>query len=87
MPEWASQTEGRVDMKGNTLAFATESRVPNSSFSVDFEALQPDGSGWVESRDNKSRRFFVTIVPGSGARRFYVTYSYNACRRVYLPKA
>ena len=87
MPEWTSQTEGQVDIKGSTLTFATESRVPNSSFSVEFKALQPDGSGWAEGKDDKRRTFFITIDPGIGARPFFVTYSYNACRRVYSPKA
>lgn len=87
MPEWAWQTEGVVDIKGNSLTYTTESRAPNSSFTVEFKALQPDGSGRVEGEDDKGRRFFVTIAPGSGARPFYMTYSYNACRRVFSPKA
>lgn len=85
MPEWAWQTDGRVDLKGNTLAFTTASRAPNSSFTVDLKGLQPDGSGRVASKDNKNRTFYVTLDPGSGARPFHVTYSYNACRRVYTP--
>lgn len=85
MPEWAWQTEGRVEIKGNTLTFTTASRAPNSSFTVDFKALQPDGSGRVVAKDNKKRDFYVTLDPGSGARPFRVTYSYNACRRVYTP--
>ncbi|MCC7274258.1 MAG: hypothetical protein IT561_16445 [Alphaproteobacteria bacterium] len=87
MPEWAWQTEGQVDLKGSTLTFTTASRAPNSSFSVDLKALQPDGSGTAEARDDKNRRFYVTLAPGSGARPFRVTYSYNACRRVYTPSA
>lgn len=87
MPEWAWQTEGQVDIKGSTLTFTTASRAPNSSFTVDFKALQPDGSGRVVAKDNKNREFYVTLDPGTGARPFRVTYSYNACRRVYTPKA
>lgn len=87
MPEWAWPTAGQVDMKGNTLTFTTASRAPNSSFTVDFKALQPDGSGRVAVKDNKRREFYVTLAPGSGARPFYLTYSYNACRRVYTPTA
>ena len=86
MPEWAWQTDGRVDMKGNTLTFTTASRAPNSSFTVDLKALQPDGSGRIVAKDNKKREFYVTLDPGSGTRPFYPTYSYNACRRVYTPK-
>src|SRR5262245_17877687 len=85
MPEWAWQTDGQVDLKGNTLTFTTASRAPNSSFTVDFKALQPDGSGRVVSKDDKKREFYVTLDPGSGARPFHLTYSYNACRRVYTP--
>ena len=85
MPEWAWQTDGQVDLKGNTLTFTTASRAPNSSFTVDFKALQPDGSARVVSKDNKDRTFYVTLDPGTGARPFHVTYSYNACRRVYTP--
>lgn len=86
MPEWAWQTDGQVDLKGHTLTFATASRAPNSSFTVDLKALQPDGSGRVAAKDSKNREFYVTLAPGSGARPFYLTYSYNACRRVYTPK-
>ena len=86
MPEWAWQTDGQVDLKGNTLTFTTASRAPNSSFTVDLKALQPDGSGRVAAKDNKNRVFYVTLDPGSGARPFHVTYSYNACQRVYTPK-
>jgi hypothetical protein len=85
MPEWAWPTAGQVDMKGNTLTFTTASRAPNSSFTVDFKALQPDDSGRAVAKDNKKREFYVTLAPGSGARPFYLTYSYNACRRVYTP--
>lgn len=87
MPEWVWQTDGQVDLKGSTLTFTTASRAPNSSFTVDFEALQPDGSARVEARDDKNRRFYVTLAPGTGARPFQVTYAYNACRRVYTPRA
>ena len=85
MPEWAWQTSGQVDLKGSTLTFTTSSRAPNSSFTVDFKALQPDGSGRVAVKDSKNREFYVTLAPGSGARPFFMTYSYNACRRVYTP--
>jgi len=86
MPEWAWQTDGQVDIKGNTLTYTSPSRAPNSSFTVDLKALQPDGSGTVVSKDGKNRKFYVTFDPGSGARPFHLTYSYNACRRVYTPK-
>jgi len=86
MPEWAWQTDGQVDIKGNRLTYTSPSRAPNSSFTVDLKALQPDGSGTVVSKDGKNRKFYVTFDPGSGARPFYLTYSYNACRRVYTPK-
>ena len=85
MPEWDWPTAGQVDMKGATLTYTTASRAPNSSFTVDFKALQPDGSGRVAVKDNKNRTFYVTLDPGSGPRPFYLTYSYNACRRVYTP--
>lgn len=87
MPEWAWPTEGQVDLKGSTLTFTTASRAPNSSFTVDLKALQPDGSARVAAKDNKNRTFYVTLDPGSGPRPFYLTYSYNACRRVYTPKS
>ena len=79
----------RVDLRtlANTLTFTTASRAPNSSFTVSFDALQPDGSGRVVAKDNKNRKFYVTLAPGSGARPFYLTYSYNACRRAYTSKA
>ena len=86
MPEWAWQTDGQVDIKGNTLAFKSTSPIPNDSFTVDLKALQPDGSGRVVGRDNKKREFYVTFDPGSGARPFHLTYRYNACRRVYTPQ-
>jgi hypothetical protein len=87
MPEWAWPTDGQVDIKGNTLTYTTASRAPNSSFTVNLKALQPDGSGTVVAKDNKNRKFYVTLDPGSGARPFRMTYSYNACRRDYTPKA
>ncbi|TAJ32840.1 MAG: hypothetical protein EPO67_09700 [Reyranella sp.] len=86
MPEWTHPTDGQAEIKGDTLTFSTASRAPNSSFAVDLKALQPDGSGRVVSKDNKNREWYVTLDPGSGARPFHVTYSYNACRRVYMPK-
>jgi len=86
MPEWAWQTDGQVDIKGNTLTYTSASRAPNSSFTVDLKALQPDGSGTIVGKDNKNRKFYVTFDPGSRARPFNMTYSYNACRRVYTPQ-
>ena len=79
-------TYWQVDIKGNTLTF-TRQTTTRSSFTVDLKALQPDGSGRVVGKDAKNRTFYVTFDPGSGARPFYQTYSYNACRRVYTPKA
>jgi hypothetical protein len=87
MPEWAGQADGEVDIKGNTLTFTSTSRLPSHSFTVDLKALQPDGSGRVVGTDAKHRTFYLTFDPGRGARPFYMTYSYNACRRVYTPKA
>ena len=87
MPEWAGQTDGQVDLKGTTLTFTTASRVPNSSFTVDLKALQPDGSGTVAVKDSKNRTFYVTLDAGSGARPFHLTYAYNACKRIYTPKS
>ena len=86
MPEWAWQTDGKVDLKESTLTFSTTSRAPNSSFTVDFKALLPDDSGRAFSNDGKKREFYVTLYPGNGPRPFLVTYAYNACRRVYTPK-
>ena len=87
MPEWAWPTAGQVDIKGNKLTFMTASRAPNSSFTVDFKVLQPDGSGRVVAKDNKNREFYLTFDPGSGARPFHMTYRLKACRRVYTPRA
>ena len=87
MPEWAGQADGQVDIEGNTLTFKSTSPIPNDSFTVDLKALQPDGSGRVVGSDNKKREFYVTFDPGSGARPFHLTYRYNACRRVYTPRA
>ncbi len=86
MPEWAWPTEGQVDIRGDKLTFTTASRAPNSSFTVELKGLQPDGSGRIVSKDNKNREFYLTLTPGTGARPFYLTYSYNACRRGYTPK-
>ena len=85
MPEWVGRADGWVDMKGNTLTFASTSPIPNHSFTVDLKGLQPDGSGRLVGKDGKNRTFYVTLDPGSGARPFHLTYSYNACRRVYTP--
>ena len=85
MPEWAWQTDGQVDIKGNTLTFTSQTTTKNS-YTVDLKALQPDGSGRVVGKDDKNREFYVTFDPGSGARPFHLTYSYSACRRVYTPR-
>ena len=87
MPEWVGRADGRVDIKGNTLTFRSTSPVPNHSFTVDLKGLQPDGSGRVAGKDTKNRTFYLTFDRGSGARPFHMTYSYNACRRDYTPKA
>lgn len=86
MPEWVGRADGQVDMKGNTLTFRSTSAIPNHSFTVDLKALRPDGSGTVAGKDAKNREFHLTFDPGSGARPFHMTYSYNACRRVYTPQ-
>jgi len=79
-------TDWQVDMKGNTLTFATQSRAKNS-FTVDLKALRPDGSGRVVAKDDKKREFYVTFDAGSGARPFQVTNSITPCRTVFTPKA
>ena len=86
LPEWTGPAYGQVDIKGNTLTFASTSRIPNHSFTVDLKALQPDGSGKVVGKDNNNREFYLTFDPGSGARTFHMTYRLKACRRVYTPK-
>jgi hypothetical protein len=86
MPEWVGRADGQVDIKGNTLTFASTSPIPNHSFTVDLKGLQPDGSGRFVGKDTKNRVFYITLDPGSGPRPFYMTYSYSACRRVYTPK-
>ena len=80
-------TDWQVDIKGNTLTYTSTSRVPNRSFTLDLNALQPDGSGRVVGKDDKNREFYLTFDPGSGARTFHMTYRLKACRRVYTPKA
>ena len=75
----------RVDIKGNTLTFASRAR--NRSYTVDLKALQPDGSGKGVGKDDKNRDFYVTFDPGSGARPFEVTNSITPCRTVFTPKA
>jgi hypothetical protein len=87
MPEWVGRADGQVDIKGNTLTFRSASPIPNHSFTVDLKGLQPDGSGTVAAKDTKNRTFYLTFDRGSGARPFHMTYSYNACRRDYTPKA
>ena len=86
LPEWTSPAYGQVDIKGNTLTFKSTSPIPNDSFTVGLEALQPDGSGRIVGRDNKKREFYVTFDPGSGARPFQVTNSISPCRTVFTPK-
>ena len=75
----------QVDIKGNTLTFA--SRSTNRSYTVDLQALQPDGSGKGVGKDDKKRALYVTFDPGSGPRPFEVTDSITACRTVFTPKA
>jgi hypothetical protein len=79
-------TDWQVDIKGNTLTFTSRSTT-RRSFTVDLNALQPDGSGRVVSKDDKNREFYVTFDPGSGARPFFVTNSITPCRTVFTPKA
>jgi hypothetical protein len=79
-------TDWQVDIKGNTLTFATQSRT-KSSFTVDLKALRPDGSGRVVGKDDKKREFYVTFDAGNGARPFQVTNSLTPCRTVFTPKA
>ncbi len=86
MPEWVGRADGRIDIKGNVLTFTSTSPIPNHSFTVDLKGLQPDGSGKIVGKDDKNRTFYLTFDPGSGARPFQMTYSYNACRRVYTPQ-
>lgn len=87
MPEWVGRADGQVDIKGNTLTFRSTSPIPNHSFTVDLNGLQPDGSGTVAGKDTKHRTFYLTFDRGSGARPFHMTYSYSSCRRDYTPKA
>jgi hypothetical protein len=75
----------QVDIKGNTLTFASRSRT-KPSYTVDLKALQPDGSGRVVGKDDKNREFYLTFDPGSGARPFQVTNSISPCRTVFTPK-
>ena len=86
LPEWTTQADGQVDIKGSTLTFTSTSRVRNHSFTVDLKGLQPDGSGRVVGKDSNNREFYLTFDPGSGARPFHMTYALRACRRVYTPK-
>ena len=75
----------QVDIKGNTLTFATQSRF-KSSYTVDLKALQPDGSGRVVGKDYKNTEFSVTFDPGSGARPFHLILFDMPCRYVFRPK-
>ena len=79
-------TDWQVDIKGNTLTF-TRQTTTRSSFTVDLEALQADGSGRVVGKDDKKREFYVTFDAGSGARPFQVTNSITPCTTVFKPKA
>ena len=54
----------QVDIKGNTLTFTSRSHTKRS-FTVDLKALQPDGSGRLAGKDEKDRKFYVTIDSGS----------------------
>ena len=84
-PEWTATARGQVDIKGNTLTFKSTSPIPNHSFTVDLQGLQPVGSGKVVGKDKDNREFYLTFDPGSGARTFHMTYRLKACRRVYTP--
>ena len=86
-PEWTAPAIGHVDIKGNTLTYTSMGRAPKRSFTLDLQALQPDGSGRVAGKDDKNKTFYVTFDPGSGARPFHVTSSINACRRLYTPQS
>lgn len=85
-PEWTAADEGQVRIQGNTLTY-TSGRLPDRSFTLALDGLQPDGSGTVAGKDRRNREFLVTFVPGTGARPFQMTSSVNACRRVFSPKA
>ena len=86
LPEWTSPAYGQVDIKGNTLTFMSQTTT-KSSYTVDLNALRPDGSGRVVGKDDKKREFYVTFDPGSGARPFQVTNSLTPCKTVFTPKA
>jgi hypothetical protein len=76
----------QVDIKGNALTFTARSHTKRS-FTVDLKALQPDGSGRLAGKDEKDRRFYVTLDPGSGARPFHLAQSDTPCLFVFTPKA
>ena len=59
MPEWVGQADGRVDIKGNTLTYTSRApkRSYTRSYTLDLNALQPDGSGKVVGKDDKNREF------------------------------
>lgn len=86
-PEWTGRADGQVDIKGNTLTYASTSRAPKRSFTLDLKALQPDGSGKIAGKDDKNRAIYATFDPGDGARPFLVTSSINACRQVFTPRS
>ena len=79
-------TDWQVDIKGNTLTFTSRSHTKRS-FTVDLKALQPDGSGRLAGKDEKDRKFYVTIDSGSGARPFHLAQSDTPCLFVFTPKA
>jgi hypothetical protein len=75
----------QVDIKGNTLTLASQTRL-KPSITFDLKGLQPDGSGKVVGKDHKNIEFYITFNPGSGARLFYLTVFDMPCRYVFTPK-
>lgn len=84
LPDYAAQGDWQVDVRGNTLTYAR--RATNRSFTLDLQALQPDGSGRIVGKDDKNREFYVTFDPGRGARGFQVTNAITPCRTVFTPR-
>jgi hypothetical protein len=84
LPDYAAQGDWQVDIRANTLTYAR--RDPNRSFTLDLQALQPDGSGRVVGKDDKNREFYVTFDPSPGPRGFLVTNSITPCRTVFTPR-